>query len=188
MINKGANDYKNFISLQDVLMSEETTSGVAPAVNDGNCHDNNSSVPLVSTVLDNDSSAPFVRTVHDDISTVPLISTIDEISDHCETDFTATNVSTDAPILTHDDPSDAPLPDPIESDEKETYNARHIRNAIKYRQEKWTIDFLGKDGAKNYKFGDISKKVMCKLAGKEQNYQFGDISKNLLKQIGTKRK
>lgn len=50
-------------------------------------------------------------------------------------------------------------------------------------------DFLGEDAAENYQFGDITKKFVSGLTGKDK-YQFGDISKKLMGDLfgGKKRK
>jgi len=46
---------------------------------------------------------------------------------------------------------------------------------------------LGAEAAKNYEFGDITKKSLSNFTGKDE-YEFGDVSKKIMGDLFGKRK
>lgn len=69
--------------------------------------------------------------------------------------------------------------DRVEEFTGKPYQFGDISKAVEERRRAWVSDFLGEDAAKNYEFGDITKKALAKLTGKDE-YQFGDVTKKLL--------
>jgi len=51
----------------------------------------------------------------------------------------------------------------------------------------WISGFLGEEAAKNYQFGDITKKALSNFTGKDE-YQFGDVTKKIMGDLFGKRK
>ena len=47
--------------------------------------------------------------------------------------------------------------------------------------------FLGDEAAKEYEFGDVTKKALSNFTGKD-GYEFGDVSKKLMGNLFGKRK
>jgi len=71
---------------------------------------------------------------------------------------------------------------------KDDYEFGDISNQIEKQRREWVKGYLGEDAAKEYEFGDITKKAMAKFSGKD-DYQFGDVTKKLMGNIfGGKRK
>jgi hypothetical protein len=57
-----------------------------------------------------------------------------------------------------------------------------ITREVLRRRTEYMQDYLGQEGANNYQFGHISKKIATKITGKD-DYQFGDISKTMFSQV-----
>jgi len=58
------------------------------------------------------------------------------------------------------------------------YEFGDIARTLEESRQEWVKDFLGEEAAKNYKFGDATKKALANLTGKD-DYQFGDVSKKI---------
>lgn len=54
-----------------------------------------------------------------------------------------------------------------------------ITKEIENRRQNWVGDYLGEEAAKNYQFGDITKKALSSFTGKDE-YEFGDVTKKVL--------
>lgn len=63
-----------------------------------------------------------------------------------------------------------------------------ITREIENRRQAWVKDFLGEEAAKNYQFGDITKKALGQFTGKGDDYQFGDATKKILGDLFGKKK
>lgn len=70
---------------------------------------------------------------------------------------------------------------------KEDYEFGDISKEIESRRGEWVASFLGAEAAKNYEFGDITKKALTNMTGKDE-YEFGDVSKKILGDLFGKRK
>ena len=66
------------------------------------------------------------------------------------------------------------------------YEFGDISRQIEERRRDWVKDFLGEEAAKNYQFGDVTKKALGNFVGKD--YEFGDVSKKIMKDLFGKRK
>jgi hypothetical protein len=65
---------------------------------------------------------------------------------------------------------------------RESYEFGDISREIENRRRQWVKDYLGEEAAKDYEFGDITKKAIADFTGKAPGkYQFGDITKTLLR-------
>ena len=62
-----------------------------------------------------------------------------------------------------------------------------ISREIENRRKAWVKDYLGEEAAKNYQFGDITKKALSQFTGKD-DYQFGDATKKILGDLFGKKK
>ena len=51
----------------------------------------------------------------------------------------------------------------------------------------YLYSFLGADAATDYEFGDITKKTLTNITGKDE-YEFGDVTKKVLGDMFGKRK
>jgi len=70
---------------------------------------------------------------------------------------------------------------------KDEYEFGDISKEIESRRGEWVASFLGAEAAKNYEFGDLSKKAMANFTGKDE-YEFGDVSKKIMGDLFGKRK
>ena len=70
---------------------------------------------------------------------------------------------------------------------KDDYEFGDVAREINNRREKWVMDYLGEEAAKNYQFGDITKKAIAGFTGKEE-YEFGDVTKKIMGNLFGKRK
>lgn len=70
---------------------------------------------------------------------------------------------------------------------KEDYEFGDISREINARRVEWVSNFLGEEAAKNYEFGDITKKTLTNFTGKD-DYEFGDVTKKVLGDMFGKRK
>lgn len=72
---------------------------------------------------------------------------------------------------------------------KGDYEFGDISREIEDRRRKWVSDVLGEEAAKNYKFGDLTKRALQGITGKD-DYEFGDVTKTLMKNMfgGRKKK
>jgi len=71
---------------------------------------------------------------------------------------------------------------------KDDYEFGDISKQIESQRREWVKGYLGEDAAKEYEFGDITKKALAKFSGND-DYQFGDVTKKLMGNIfGGKRK
>merc|ERR1712238_502945 len=71
---------------------------------------------------------------------------------------------------------------------KEEYEIGDISKEIEKKRRSWVKNYLGEDAAKDYMFGDITKKAFTKYTGKD-DYEFGDVTKKLMGNIfGGKKK
>lgn len=59
------------------------------------------------------------------------------------------------------------------------YEFGDITRQVDRQRQEWVKSFLGEEAAKNYQFGDITKKFVTKYTGKDE-YQFGDLTKKLV--------
>lgn len=62
---------------------------------------------------------------------------------------------------------------------KGEYSFGDITKEIEERRQKWVGDYLGEEAAKNYQFGDITKKALSSFTGNDE-YEFGDVTKKVL--------
>ena len=62
---------------------------------------------------------------------------------------------------------------------KGEYSFGDITTEIEERRQKWVGDYLGEEAAKNYQFGDITKKALSSFTGNDE-YEFGDVTKKVL--------
>jgi hypothetical protein len=62
---------------------------------------------------------------------------------------------------------------------KGEYSFGDITKEIESRRQKWVGDYLGEEAAKNYQFGDLTKKALTSFTGKDE-YEFGDVTKKVL--------
>jgi hypothetical protein len=67
------------------------------------------------------------------------------------------------------------------------YEFGDVSREVNERRKQWVKDFLGDEAAENYEFGDVTKKFVTQLTGKD-DYQFGDLSKKLVGDLFGKRK
>lgn len=51
---------------------------------------------------------------------------------------------------------------------KDDYSFGDISKEIESRRVEWVKGFLGEEAAKNYEFGDITKKALTSFTGKEE--------------------
>jgi len=58
------------------------------------------------------------------------------------------------------------------------YEFGDISRKVEESRQQWVKDYLGEEAAKNYKFGDTTKKALASFTGKDE-YQFGDVSKKI---------
>lgn len=65
--------------------------------------------------------------------------------------------------------------------------AGDISREVENRRRAWVNDFLGEEAAKNYEFGDITRKALRNFTGKDK-YEFGDVTKKVLSDIFGPRK
>lgn len=70
---------------------------------------------------------------------------------------------------------------------KEEYEFGDITREIENRRVEWVKGFLGEEAAKDYQFGDITKKALTNFTGKD-TYEFGDVSKKIFGDLFGKRK
>lgn len=70
---------------------------------------------------------------------------------------------------------------------KEDYEFGDITREIENRRIEWVKGFLGEEAAKNYQFGDLTKKALSNFTGKD-TYEFGDVSKKIFGDLFGKRK
>jgi hypothetical protein len=70
---------------------------------------------------------------------------------------------------------------------KDAYEFGDITREVENRRKAWVTDFLGDDAASRYQFGDITKKALTGITGKD-DYQFGDVSKKIMGDLFGKRK
>lgn len=55
---------------------------------------------------------------------------------------------------------------------RDEYSFGDITKEIENRRQTWVKDFLGEEAAKDYQFGDITKKALTSFTGKDE-YEFG---------------
>jgi hypothetical protein len=70
---------------------------------------------------------------------------------------------------------------------KDEYEFGDITREIESRRRDWIAGFLGEEAAKNYQFGDITKKALTNFTGKD-DYEFGDVTKKIMGDLFGKRK
>lgn len=71
---------------------------------------------------------------------------------------------------------------------KDEYEFGDVSKQVEKQRREWVKGYLGDDAAKDYQFGDITKKAMANFSGND-DYQFGDVTKKLMGNIfGGKRK
>ena len=62
----------------------------------------------------------------------------------------------------------------LEFTNSDTYEFGDISREIESRRRQWVEDFLGREAAESYQFGDITKKALSGFTGKE-TYEFGKL-------------
>mmetsp|Transcript_28005 Transcript_28005/g.39446 ORF Transcript_28005/g.39446 Transcript_28005/m.39446 type:complete len:290 (+) Transcript_28005:99-968(+) len=67
------------------------------------------------------------------------------------------------------------------------YEFGDISKEIENRRRDWVKDFLGEEAASKYEFGDITKKTLAGITGKDE-YEFGDVTKKIMGDLFGKRK
>jgi len=67
------------------------------------------------------------------------------------------------------------------------YEFGDISKEIENRRRDWVKNFLGEEAASKYEFGDITKKALTGITGKDE-YEFGDVTKKIMGDLFCKRK
>ena len=70
---------------------------------------------------------------------------------------------------------------------RDEYEFGDIAREIESRRQEWAKDFLGEEAAANYQFGDLTKKAISNLTGKD-DYEFGDLTKKFVGNLFGKKK